>query len=154
MKIIAQNKKALHDYEIVDRLEAGIVLLGDEVKSIRAGHISLTGSFAQISQNELWLKNCHITPYKQAYDLVHKDEEYHLRNRKLLVSKRELNRMINAIARQGVTVVPLKVYLTSKNLIKVELGIAKGRKKADKKQVLKERDIKRQTDREMRGYKS
>lgn len=150
MKIITQNRKAFHDYEIVDRIEAGIVLSGDEVKSIRAGHINLTGSFAQMVNSELWLKNCHITPYKQAYDLIHKDEEYPVRNRKLLLSRRELKRINNDIARQGITVVPLKVYFTSKNFIKVELGIAKGKKSADKRQALKERDIKRQTDREMR----
>lgn len=154
MKIITQNKKAFHDYEIVDRIEAGMVLFGDEVKSIRAGHINLTGSFAQLVGNELWLKNCHITPYKQMYDLIHKEEEYPLRNRKLLLSRRELNRIGNDIARQGITVVPLKVYITNKNFIKLELGIAKGKKKADKRQALKERDIKRQTDRELRGYKS
>lgn len=154
MKIVAQNKKAFHDYEIIDRLEAGIVLFGDEVKSIRAGHVSLAGSFAQIVQDELWLKNCNITLYKQAYDLIHKDEEYSVRNRKLLLGRREINDIISDIARQGITVVPLKIYFNSKNLIKVELGIAKGKKKADKRQALKERDIKRQTDREMRGFKS
>lgn len=150
MKIITQNRKAFHDYEIIDRIEAGIVLSGDEVKSIRAGHINLTGSFAHMVSDELWLKNCHITPYKQAYDLIHKDEEYPVRNRKLLLNKRELRRMSNDIACQGITVVPLKVYFNDKNRIKVELGIAKGKKSSDKRQALKERDIKRQTDREMR----
>jgi SsrA-binding protein len=154
MKIVAQNKKAFHDYEIIDRIEAGVVLAGDEVKSIRAGHVSLAGSFAQIVQNELWLKNCHITLYKQAYDYARRDEEYAIRNRKLLLSRRELNRIISDISRQGITVVPLKIYFNDKNLIKVELGIAKGKKSADKRQALKERDIKRQTDRELRGYKS
>lgn len=150
MKIITQNRKAFHDYAIIDRIEAGIVLSGDEVKSIRAGHINLTGSFAHMVNNELWLKNCHITPYKQAYDLIHKNEEYPVRNRKLLLSRRQLNRISSDIARQGITVVPLKVYLNEKSRIKVELGIAKGKKGADKRQALKERDIKRQTDREMR----
>lgn len=154
MKIIAQNKKALHDYQILDRIEAGLVLSGDEVKSIRAGHVNLTGSFAHISNGELWLKNCHVSPYKQAYDASRRDEEYALRNRKLLLKKRELNRMVSDIARQGITVVPLKIYLSDNNLVKVELGIAKGKKAVDKRQSLKERDIKRQTDREMKDYKS
>lgn len=154
MKILAQNKKAFHDYQIIDRIEAGIVLSGDEVKSIRAGHVSLTGSFAHMQQGELWLKNCHITPYKQAYDAPRRQEEYALRNRKLLLSKRELNRLVGDIARQGITVVPLKIYLNSKNLIKVEVGIAKGKKLADKRQALKEKDIKRQTEREIKRYKS
>ncbi len=154
MKIIAQNKKALHDYQIIDRIEAGIVLSGDEVKSIRAGHVNLTGSFAHIAGGELWLKNCHITPYKQAYDASRRGEEYAIRNRKLLLNKRELNRLVGDIARQGITVVPLKIYLSSKSLVKVELGIAKGKKKADKRQALKEKDIKRQTDQEMKKFRS
>jgi SsrA-binding protein len=149
MKIIASNKKAFHDYHIDDRLEAGIVLSGDEVKSIRAGHISLKGSFAHIQGNELFLVNCHITPYAKAFDKSGKDEEYATRRRKLLIHKRELTKIMNDIARQGTTVVPLKVYFKG-GLIKVELGIAKGKKKADKRQALKEKDLKRQADREIK----
>lgn len=150
MKILAQNKKAFHDYEILDRIEAGIVLSGDEVKSIRAGHASLKGSFAHISGGELWLVNCHIAPYAKAYDKAQKGDEYATRRRKLLLHKRQLNRIVGDITRQGITVVPLKIYLSNKNLIKVELGIGKGKKKADKKKALKERDIKREAAREVK----
>lgn len=150
MKIIAQNKKAFHDYHIIDQLEAGIVLSGDEVKSIRSGHVNLTGSFAHIAQNELFLVNCHITPYDKAYDKHRSNDEYATRRRKLLVHKRQLMNIISDIARQGITVVPLKLYLKD-GLIKVNLGIAKGKKQADKREALKERDIKRDAAREIRG---
>jgi len=148
MKIIAQNKKAYHDYEILDKIEAGIVLTGDEVKSLRAGMANLTGSFATIHEGELFLVNCHITPYAKAF---RKDEEQARRSRKLLLHKRELNKLIGEISRKGVTVVPLKLYFSNKNVIKVELGVAKHKKAAGKKQALKERDIKREAQRELRG---
>ncbi len=147
MKIIAQNKKAFHDYEIIDRIEAGIVLKGDEVKSIRAGHISLVGAYATITRGELYLLNCTIAPYSQAYQ---KSEEK-TRTRKLLVHRRELNRLAGDISRKGVTILPLKIYLSERGIIKVELGIGKHKKMADKKLALKERDIKRETARELRG---
>jgi SsrA-binding protein len=150
MKVIAQNKKALHDYHILERMEAGIVLSGDEVKSVRAGHVNMAGSFAHIMGNELWLVNCHMTPYAKAYDKQSKDEEYATRRRKLLLHWRQLRKMMQEIARQGVTIVPLKIYINDRGLIKVELGIAKGKKMADKRQALKERDIARQTSREVK----
>lgn len=150
MKIIAQNKKAFHDYHIDERVEAGIVLSGDEVKSIRAGHVSLKGSFAHMQNGELFLVNCHISPYAKAYDKSNQNEEYATRRRKLLLHKRELNKLVGDIARQGITVVPLKVYL-NKGLIKVELGIARGKKKADKRQALKDKDLKREAAREIKG---
>lgn len=148
MKIIAQNKKALFDYEIVDRMEAGIVLTGNEVKSIRAGHVNLTGSFATVHDGELFLINCNITPYAKAYDQDHKkDDSTH--RRKLLLKRKELNRLVGDISRKGVTIIPLKIYLNERNYIKVELGIGKHRKAASKKELLKERDIKRETSREL-----
>ena len=149
MKIIAQNKKALHDYEILDRIEAGIVLTGDEVKSIRAGHVSLIGSYATFHKGELMLLNCTISAYKQAYQ---KRDDEATRSRKLLLHRRELDKLAGEIARKGITVVPLKIYLSKRNLIKVELGVAKHKKFADKKKVLKERDIKRETARELKKY--
>lgn len=149
MKIIAQNKKALFDYEVLDRIEAGVVLSGNEVKSVRMGHISLIGSFAHIKDGELFLVNASITPYSKAYQK--KDEEA-ARTRKLLVHRKELNRLVGDISRKGITVVPLKVYLSDKGLIKVELGICKHRKSVEKKQILKERDIKRETSRELKKY--
>jgi len=149
MKIIAQNKKALFDYEILDRMEAGVVLSGDEVKSIRQGHVSLIGSYATMHQGELMLLNCLIAPYKQAYQVKDGQET---RSRKLLLHRREIDRLAGDIAQKGITIVPLKIYLSKKGLIKVELGIAKHKKKADKKKALKERDIKRETARELKNY--
>ncbi len=148
MKVIAQNKKAFHDYDILERLEAGLVLTGDEVKSLRAGQVSLVGSFAVIRQNELFLINCMITPYSFAYS---KNDEQARRSRKLLLHRRQLNKITGDISRKGVTVVPLKVYLNGKGLVKVELGIAKHKKAHGIKQELKEKDIARQTQRELRG---
>ncbi len=148
MKIVAQNKKAFHDYSILERLEAGIVLTGDEVKSLRAGTVSLMGSFATVHQGELYLINCHISPYSKAYA---KTEEEATRRRKLLLTKRELSRLTGDISKKGITIVPLKIYFNKRNIAKVELGIAKHKKAAGKKQALRERDIKRETEREVRG---
>jgi SsrA-binding protein len=149
MKLVVQNKKALFDYDILDRLEAGIVLTGDEVKSLRAGKASLTGSFATVHQGELYLINCNITPYAQAY--TKQSEEQATRRRKLLLHRKELSRLIGDISQKGVTVIPLKIYFNDRNIAKVELGIAKHRKAAGKKQLLKERDIERETRREVRN---
>jgi len=149
VKIIATNKKAFHDYEVLDTIEAGVVLSGDEVKSLRLGHAQLKGSFAHIRKGEMQLVNAHISLYAKAYDKG-RSEEYTTRSRKLLLHRRELDRLIGDIARKGVSIVPLKLYFNKRGKVKVELGICKGKKKADKRQALKERDIKRQTDREMR----
>lgn len=146
MKVIAQNKKAFHDYTILERLEVGIVLTGDEVKALRAGHVSLTGSFATVRDNELFLINCMISPYSHAYS---KSDEHTRRSRKLLLHRRELRRLIGDISRKGVTIVPLKLYFNGKGKVKVELGIAKHKKAHGIKQELKERDIARQTRREL-----
>lgn len=147
MKVIAQNKKAFFDYEVLDRLEAGIVLTGDEVKSLRAGHVSMVSSFATVKQGELFLINCKIVPYQQAYT---KRDDQSERSRKLLLNRRELNRIIGDISQKGITMVPLKIYLNDRNFIKVELGVCKGKKAAGKKEAIKERDINRQTRRELK----
>jgi SsrA-binding protein len=149
MKVITQNKKAFFDYEILERIEAGVILNGNEVKSIRAGHISLIGAFAHVKDGELFLVNASITPYSKAYQK--KDEEA-ARTRKLLVHKRELDRLVGDISRKGITIIPLKVYLNERGLIKIELGVGKHKKSVEKKQALKERDIKRETSRELKKY--
>jgi len=149
MKVIAQNKKAFHDYEIIDRLETGIVLTGDEVKSLRAGHSNLTGAFATVHNGELFMINAHISPYDKAYNK--KEEDAARRSRKLLLHAKELSRLIGDMSRKGITLVPLRLYLNDRNLIKVDLGICKHKKAAGKKAELKERDIKRQTAREIKG---
>lgn len=147
MKVIAQNKKAYHDYDILEKIEAGIVLTGDEVKSLRAGQVSLVGSFATIRNGELTLVNCRIAPYEKAYQ---KNEEMAARTRVLLLHKRQILRLLGEIAQKGVTVVPLLIYFTGKSLVKVELGVAKHKKAPDRKKELKERDIKRETSRAMK----
>jgi len=148
MKIITQNKKARFEYEVLDTIETGIVLTGDEVKSLRAGHVNLTGSFATITKGELFLLNCHITPYDKAYQ---KDEETTSRTRKLLIHRRELNKIVGEVSQKGITLVPLKLYFNPRSKVKVELGLCKHKKAAGKKQVLKERDIKRETAREIKN---
>lgn len=148
MKIITQNKKARFEYEVLDTLETGIVLTGDEVKSLRAGHVNLTGSFATITKGELFLLNCHITPYDKAY---RKDEEAASRTRKLLIHRRELNKIVGEVSQKGITLVPLKLYFNPKSKVKVELGLCKHKKAAGKKQAIKERDIKRETSRELKN---
>lgn len=147
VKILAQNKKAFHDYEILEKIEAGIVLRGDEVKSLRSGSASLIGAFATIHDGELFMINANVPVYERAYS----KEADPSRTRKLLLHKRELNRMIGDISRKGVTVVPLRIYLNERGKIKVELGICKAKKAAGKKEELRERDINRETQRELRG---
>lgn len=148
MKIVAQNKKAFFDYEILEKMEAGLVLSGDEVKSLREGKVSLIGAFATVHGGELYLINCRISPYSKAYL---KDEEAATRRRKLLLHKKQLNSLIGDISRKGITILPLRMYFNDRNIAKVELGIGKHKKAASKKESIKERDIKRETSRELRG---
>lgn len=148
MKIITQNKKAFFDYDVHEKLEAGLVLTGDEVKSLRAGHANLTGSFATIHNGELNLINMHISPYSHAYT---KSEEHTRRTRKLLLHKREILRIMGDISRKAITIVPLKLYFNNKGKVKVELGIAKHKKAHSQKSDIKERDIARQTRRELKN---
>jgi SsrA-binding protein len=147
MKIIVQNKKAFHDYNILEKIEAGIVLTGDEVKSLRAGHVSLVGAFAVIRQGELMLVNCRISPYEKAYQ---KNEEAATRSRKLLLHKRQILRLLGEIAQKSVTVVPLLIYFSKNNRIKVEIGVAKHKDAPNKKKELRERDIDREASRAMK----
>ncbi len=147
MKQIAQNKKAFFDYEILEKIEAGIVLTGDEVKSLRAGHVSLVGAFATVKGSELFLINCNISLYSKAFQ---KKEELATRSRKLLLNRRELNKLIGDISKKGITIVPLRMYFNERNIVKVELGLCKHKKAAGKKETIKERDIARQTRRELK----
>lgn len=149
MKIIIQNKKALFDYEILYTVEAGIVLTGDEVKSLRGNRGSLNGSFATVKGTELFLLNCNIPTYSHAYQ---KDEDAATRTRKLLLNRGELNKLLGEISKKGMTIIPLKLYFNSKGLVKVELGVGRHRKAHDKKELLKERDIARETRREMKKF--
>ena len=147
MKVVAQNKKIFYDYEITETLEAGIVLTGDEVKALRAGQASLIGAFANIHRGELFLVNCQITPYVHAYA---KHEDANRRSRKLLVHKRELARLMADLSRKGVTILPLKIYFNQQQKVKVQLGLGKHKKAREQKEAIKERDIARQTRRELK----
>lgn len=148
MKIITQNKKAFFDYEVLEQLEAGLVLTGSEVKSLRAGLVNLVGSFATIHDGELMMINCYIGPYSHAYDKKAADDR---RSRKLLVHRRQLDRIAGEISRKGITVIPLKLYFNEKNIVKVDLGLCKHKKAHQRKEELRERDIKRETRRELKG---
>lgn len=149
MKIIAVNKKALFDYDMQETIEAGIVLCGDEVKSVRQGKISLIGSFATIHAGELYLINCNITVYSHAYN---KSEELARQRRKLLLHKRQIMRLIGDMSRKALILVPLKIYFNEKNKVKVQIGLGRHKKMSQKKEILKERDIKRETIRSLKGF--
>ena len=144
IKVIATNRKARHDYHIEDTVEAGLVLTGSEIKSIRAGQVSLRESYATVRDDEMWLVNAHIAPYQQASYTNHEPR----RDRKLLLHRREINRLIGKLQEKGLTLIPLRIYLKDSRA-KVELGLARGKKLYDKRQTLRERDDRRQIDRAM-----
>ncbi len=139
IKIIAKNKKAFHDYHIFDTIEAGIVLTGSEIKSIRAGQVNLRDGYATIQDGEVWLMNVHIAPYNQANRENHEPR----RTRKLLLHRREINRLLGKLQEKGLTLIPLKLYLKNSRA-KVELGLARGKKLYDKRAALKEKESRRQ----------
>ena len=142
-KVIAENRRARFDYAIEDDLEVGIVLTGSEVKALRTGQSNIADSYANVENGELWLINSYIAPYKQAGVFGHEER----RHRKLLVSKRELSRLWQAIGREGMTLVPLVMYFNDKGRVKLKLGIAKGKKVADKRETAAKRDWNRQKQR-------
>ena len=145
-KIVAQNRRARHDYFIEDTLEAGLVLTGTEVKSLRQGRGSVAESYAAERGGELYLQNAHIPPYEAASRFSHEPR----RPRKLLVHRRELAKLIGQIRREGYTVVPLSIYFNPRGIAKVELGLARGKRKADKRESEKKKDWQRQKARLMR----
>ena len=140
-KIVCQNRKARHDYFIDDIYEAGIVLVGPEVKSLREGRASLVDSYARVKNGELFVYNMHITSYPFAHHL----DIDPTRRRKLLMQKREIRRLTAKTEGKGNSLIPLSIYLT-RGIMKVELALAKGKKKYDKRYVLKEREMKRELD--------
>lgn len=146
MKILATNKNAYHDYEILETLEAGLALTGSEVKSIREGRISLKESYADFSLGELYLFDCNISPYYAASIFNHEP----LRPRKLLLHQRELKRLAGKVQEKGLTLVPTKVYLNERGLIKIELALARGKKTYEKRETIKKRDVEREIRAEMK----
>ena len=146
-KIVSTNKKAYHDYSIESVLEAGIVLTGPEVKSLRAGKANLRDGYAVIEKNEVWLHNVHISPYSYA---THQPTEP-LRPRKLLLHSQEIRKLIGKIKEKGIALIPLKIYFKDRGKIKLELGLARGKRLYDKRADLK----KKESDREIeRSYKN
>ena len=144
-KIVAQNKKAFHDYFIEEKLEAGIVLTGTEVKSIRAGKVNLRDSYAAVEGGELFLHGVHISPYEQGNINNHDP----LRTRKLLVHAREIQRLFGKAQMAGYTLVPTKLYFKD-GRVKVEIGLAKGKAQYDKRQTLAKKDAEREMERALR----
>ncbi|MCQ6264253.1 SsrA-binding protein SmpB [Fictibacillus sp. WQ 8-8] len=144
-KLVAQNKKARHDYHIEETFEAGIVLQGTEIKAIRAGRINLKDSFARVQNGEMFLHNMHVSPYDQGNRYNHDP----LRTRKLLLHKKEISRLLGATKEQGYSIVPLKLYLKN-GFAKVLIGLARGKKNYDKREDLKKKDAKREIERAFR----
>jgi SsrA-binding protein len=142
-KIVANNKRARFDYEILETLEAGIVLTGSELKSIRGGHISINECFAGEMQSELFLFNANIKEYEKAGPFNHEAR----RPRKLLVKKKQANKWLGSVRKKGMTIVPINIYFNHKGLIKVLIGLGKGKKLHDKREAIKERDWKRDQSR-------
>jgi SsrA-binding protein len=142
-KIVCQNRKARHEYFIEETFEAGMVLDGPEVKSLRDGRANLVDSYARIKKGEVFLHNMHISPYPFAHH-VNLDPK---RARKLLLTKKEIKRLLGKTEEKGYTLIPLKVYFSG-GWAKVQVGLARGKKKADKRQAIKEKDLQREMDRE------
>ena len=145
-KVIAENRRARFDYAIESDLEVGIMLEGSEVKSLRQGQSNIAESYAEVKDGELWLVNCYIAPYIQAKSFGHEEK----RRRKMLVSKKELSKMWNATQREGMTLVPIVMYFNHKGLVKLKIGIAKGKKNHDKRATEAKRDWGRQKQRLLR----
>lgn len=143
---LVHNKKATFDYHIQERFEAGLVLLGSEVKALRGHKGNLGGAFIEEKGGELFLKNVHIASYENTGYFGHDA----VRDRKILVHKKQSRRLIGQITRKGITLIPLSLYLNSKGIIKIEVGLAAGRKKEDKRELLKERQWKRDQERLLR----
>lgn len=145
-KVIAENRRARYDYAIEDDLECGIILQGSEVKSLRGGGSNIAESYAAVDEGELWLVNSYVAPYAQAKTWGHEER----RRRKLLVSRKELSKLWNATQRQGMTLVPLVMYFNHKGIVKLKIGIAKGKKTQDKRADEAKRDWQKQKARLLR----
>jgi len=146
-KEVAVNRRAFHDYFIDEHYEAGIVLTGTEVKSVRAGHVNLREAFARITDREVYLYNAHISPYDHGNRFNHEPK----RPRKLLLHKKQINRLMGAVDREGMTLIPLKLYFNERGRAKLLLAVAKGKKLHDKRESEKKRDWNREKGRLMRA---
>ena len=144
-RAIATNRRARHEYSILETFEAGVVLRGTEVKSLRAGLVNFKDSYATVRNGEVWLLGCHINPYSHGTDANHDPE----RDRKLLLHAKEISRLAGKVAERGLTLIPLKLYFKS-GRAKLELGLGRGKKLHDKRSTLREREVKREIDRAAR----
>ncbi len=145
VKVVASNRRARHDYEIVEVFEAGIVLLGSEVKSLRDGRANLKDSFAHVKDGEVWLVGAYIGPYSFSREGGHDPE----RTRKLLLNRREIDQISGKIAEKGLTLIPLRLYF-KEGKVKVEIALARGRRTVDKREAIKEREQRREMERAVR----
>jgi SsrA-binding protein len=141
-EIIAVNRRARHDYDIIDTFDAGIVLTGPEIKSIRARRVNLRDAYAQVAQGEAWLYSMHIAPYEPGS----RDNRDPRRTRKLLLHRREIDRLVGRTVERGLTIVPLRLYL-QRGYAKLQLGVARGRRQWDKRQAIAEREARREEER-------
>ena len=144
-RVVVTNRKARHDYEILEAYEAGLVLRGTEVKSLREGKANFKDSYAMVEGNEVWLVGCHISPYHHGTDANHPPE----RKRKLLLRRGEINRLMGKTLERGLTLVPLRLYFKG-GRAKLEVGLARGKKLYDKRRVLREREVRREMDKAAR----
>jgi SsrA-binding protein len=142
VKVVAKNRKARHDYFILETLEAGLALKGTEIKSIRAGQISLKEAYIRVDGEEAWLVNAHVAPY----DPASRENHDPIREKKLLLHKREIENLYAEVRQKGTTIIPLQVYLRN-GKAKIEIAVAKGKKKYDKREAIKKRDAQRDIDR-------
>jgi SsrA-binding protein len=139
-RIIADNRKALHDYHVLETWEAGVALLGTEVKSIREGRVNLRDSFARVGQGEVWMENVHISPYSHRGYAEHGEK----RSRKLLLHRHEIRKLAGRVAEKGLTLVPLQMYFKN-GRVKVALALAKGKQAHDKRETIRRREVERET---------
>lgn len=147
IKVITRNRRASHDYHLEEFYEAGLVLMGSEIKSIRAGHVSIPEAYVQVIGGELWALGMYIAPYEEA---AQKGHDSH-RPRKLLLHRREIEKIMSDVARKGYTIIPTRLYL-NRHLAKLEIALAKGKRQYDKRQAIRERDDDRRVKRAMKDY--
>jgi SsrA-binding protein len=144
--VVATNRKAFHDYAIEDKLEAGIVLRGTEVKSLREGKVNLRDSYASVDHEQVILHNCHITPYSHGNIMNHDP----LRPRKLLLHRKEISKLLGKTQLKGLTIVPLRIYFSPRGKAKIEIALAKGKKQYDRREATKQREAGREVERAMK----
>jgi len=144
-----RNKRATFEFEIIDRYVAGIMLRGSEIKSVREGKVSMNDAYCQFRDGELWIKNLNISEYKQATVWQHEP----LRMRKLLLSKKELGKLLAKVKERGFTIIPLRLFMNERGFAKIEIALARGKKVHDKRASIKEKDQKRDLDRSLQRYK-